>query len=94
MPVVQMLHMERVHKLDGFKQQAECMRQAIELVEQGMTDMNLQVFACSVLSCSGRPDISGKLSEARSCTLTCSGLMPALSIKTHNSTDCYCAFSC
>ena len=46
-----MLHIERVRKLDGFKQQAECMRQAIELVEQGMTDMNLQVLAHLVLSC-------------------------------------------
>ena len=51
MPVVQMLHMERVRKLDRFKQQAECMRQAIELVEQGMTDINLQVLAHLVLSC-------------------------------------------
>ena len=46
-----MLQAERVRKLDGFKQQAECMRQAIELVEQGMTDVNLQVVACLVLSC-------------------------------------------
>ena len=49
-----MLHVERVRKLDGFKQQAECMRQAIELVEQGMTDMNLQVLARLVLSCCWR----------------------------------------
>lgn len=37
-----MLHMERVRKLSAFKEQAECMRQAVELVEQGMAAMTRQ----------------------------------------------------
>jgi len=40
--MLQMLHMERVRKLASFKEQAECMRQAVELVEQGMAAMTLQ----------------------------------------------------
>ena len=48
-----MLHMERVRKLASFKEQAECMRQAVEMVEQGMAAMTLQArlhpfsIACS-----------------------------------------------
>ena len=77
MPVVQMLHMERVRKLDGFKQQAECMRQAIELVEQGMTDMNLQVLVCSVLSRCWKPCHGRKLREAKTCLPTQGVHLPA-----------------
>lgn len=39
---LQMLHMERVRKLSAFKEQAECMRQAVEMLEQGMAAMTLQ----------------------------------------------------
>ena len=38
----QALHAERVRKLESFKGQAQCMRQAVELVEQGMAAMTLQ----------------------------------------------------